>query len=160
MQLIALMLSRTIVKPRNQFQVQTAAFQACSRIITDKLDVKSVFPELNSCHLLTEKDCQFLINPMHEDYDKVLYLLHCLPRKGKEWFDKFLWCLDQSSSNTGHGDIIHSLKGKLWELEDQNADITALVSDPIQASSEHIDDKEVRTHVQYISLTNKCNALM
>ena len=117
--------------------------------MTDKLDIKTVFPELNSCHLLTQKDRQFLTNPMHEDYDKVLYLLHCLPRKGNEWFDKFLWSLDQSSSNTGHGDIISSLREKLKELEDQNADITALVSNPIQVSSEHVDDTEVRMY-------NKC----
>ena len=141
------MLSRTNATPRNKYQMQTTAFEACSRIITDNLDVKSVFPELNSCHLLTEKDRQFLINQSHEDYDKALYLLHCLPRKGNEWFDKFLWCLDQSSSNTGHGDIIDSLKEKLQELEDQDADITALASDPIPVSPEHIDGKEVHSYI-------------
>ena len=130
--------------------MQSVAFQACSRIMTDKLDIKTVFPELNSCHLLTQKDRQFLINPMHEDYDKVLYLLHCLPRKENEWFDKFLWCLDQSSINTGHGDIISSLREKLKELEDQNAEITALVSNPIQVSSEHVDDTEVRMYSRYL----------
>ena len=150
--LITLMLSRMNANPRNKYQIQTAAFQACSRMITDKLDVKRIFPELNSCHLLTEKDRQFLINPMHEDYDKVLYLLHCLPKKGNEWFDKFLWCLEQSSNNTGHGDIISSLKGKFKELEDQNADITALVSNPIPVSYEHVDIKEVHIYIYTLYL--------
>ena len=147
------MLSRTNAKPRDKkFQIQSAAFQACSRILTDKLDIKTIIPELNSCHLLTKKDHQFLINPMHEDYDKVLYLLYCLPRKGNEWFDKFLWCLDQSSSNTGHGDIISSLREKLKELEDQNADIIPLVSNPIPVSSEHVDDTEVCMYSRYLRI--------
>ena len=141
---IVLLLVRPNLKQRNKFQIQSAAFQAHSRVIIDKLDVKSILPELISCHLLTNKDRQFLINPVHEDYDKILYLLHCLPRKVDGWFDNFLWCLRQSSSNTGHGDIIISLTEKLGELEDQNADITALVSKPIPVSAEHVDDKQVR----------------
>ena len=136
---------RTIVKPRNKSQIENAAFEACFGIIIDKLDVKSVLPGLISCHLLTPKDRQFLMNQMHEDYDKIIYLLHCLPRKANGWFDKVMQCLKQSSSNTGHGDIHDSLSVKLKDLEDQSRseDITALVSNPIPVFLKHVDDKEV-----------------
>ena len=136
---------RTNVKPRNKSQIENAAFEACSGIIIDKLDVKSVLPELISCHLLTQKDRQFLINQAHEDYDKIIYLLHCLPRKANGWFDKFILCLKRSSSSTGHGDIYDSLSVMLKDLEDQSQseDITALVSNPIPVFLKHVDDKEV-----------------
>ena len=85
--------------------MENAAFQACSRIMTRKLDIASIVPELNSRHLLTQKDLQFLINPVREDIDKIHYLIYCLPRKANGWFDKFLDCLDNSSACTGHADI-------------------------------------------------------
>ena len=129
---------RTTAKER--YQVETAAFQACSRIITDKLDVLIILPELNSHHLLTQKDQQFLNNKTHEDYDKIQYLLCCLPRKANGWFKKFLDCLHLTSASTGHGDIADSLSEKLRMLETQNGDDTALVSKPIQVSSMHDED--------------------
>ena len=109
----------------------------------DKLDVKSVLPELISCHLLTIKDRQFLINPMHEDYDKIIYLLYWLPRKANGWFEKFMQCLKRSSSSTGHGDIHDALSLTLKDIKDQNADMTALVSNPIPIFPKHVDDQEV-----------------
>ena len=120
--------------------METVAFKACSRIITDKLDVKIIVPELNSHHLLTTKDYQFLINQAHEDYDKILYILHWLPRKADGWFNKFLDCLRNTSASTGHGNIADSLSEK---LETHNGDSAALVSDSNQVSSVH--DKEVQT---------------
>ena len=135
---------RTTAKER--YQVETAAFQACSRIITDKLDVMIILPELNSHDLLTHKDHQFLINKTHEDYDKIQYLLYWLPRKANGWFKKFLDCLHLTSAGTGHGDIADSLSEKLRMLETQNGDNTALVSKPIQVSSMHDEDiREVQS---------------
>ena len=127
--------------------MENAAFQACSTIITEKLDVKSIYPELNSCHLLTQKDQQFLINPMHEDYDKIMYLLYWLPRKADGWFDKFIRSLGRTSANTGHGNIADSLLHKLKELENQNADDAAFMSSPIQISPTmtYEDHKQVAT---------------
>lgn len=96
--------------------------------------------------MLTPKDYQFLNNPMHEDYDKIQYLLCCLPRKADGWFKKFLQCLRQSSASTGHGDIAESLSKKLRELDIQNPDSTALVSSPIPVSSICENDREVNYH--------------
>ena len=115
--------------------MENAAFQACSVIITENLDVKSIYPELNSHHLLTQKDQQFLINPMYEDYDKIMYLLHWLPRKADGWFDKFIQSLNRTSANTGHGNIADALLCKLKEFENQNADDSAFVFTPIPIPS-------------------------
>ena len=131
---------RTNAKER--YQVETMAFQACSRIITDKLDVKSIVPGLNSHHLLTQKDHQFLINQVHEDHDKIQYILLRLPRKADGWFDKFLDCLCCTSATTGHGDIAKSLSEELKVVEIQNEGSAASVSNPIQVSS---DDREVQS---------------
>ena len=120
--------------------METVAFKACSRIITDKLDVKAIVPELYSHHLLTTKDYKFLINPAHEDYDKILYILHWLPRKADGWFNKFLDCLRNTSAYTGHGIIADFLSEK---LKTQNGDSAPSVSHLIQLSSVH--DKEVQT---------------
>lgn len=124
--------------------MEIATFKACSRIITNKLDVKSILPELNSHGLLTTKDHQLLINPAHEDYDKIQYLLCCLPRKVDGWFTKFWQCLHQSSADTGHGDIANSLLQKLRELEMKDAEDTAAVSTPIQVTSICEDENEVQ----------------
>ena len=141
-----LMFLRVRTKPRNKHdsEMEIAAFQACSRIITNKLDVKSILPELISHHLLTQKDHQFLINPVHEDYDKIQHLLLWLPRKGDGWFTEFLECLDESSTNTGHGDIASSLSQKLRQLEMKDIDNTACVSIPVKVTSICEDKKEVR----------------
>ena len=119
---------------KNKSKMENAAFRACSTIITEKLDVKSIYPELNSHHLLTQKDQQLLINPMHDDYDKIMYLLHRLPRKADGWFDTFIQSLNRTSANTGHGNIADSLLRKLKEFEDQNANDSAFTSTPIPIS--------------------------
>ena len=135
---------RTTAKER--YQIETAAFQACSRIITDKLDVMIILPELNSHDLLTQKDYEFLINKTHEDYDKIQYLLYWLPRKANGWFKKFLDCLRLTSASTGHGYIADSLSEKLRVLETQNGDDTTLTSEQIQVSSVCDEDgREVRS---------------
>ena len=136
--------------------MENTAFQACSTcstILTEKLDVKTsncislqskltslfvkrskpqrfgiIYQVLNSHHLLTQKDQQFLINQMYKDHDKIIYLLSWLPRKEDGRCDKFIQSLHQISANTGHGNIAAALLHKLKEFENQNANGSPFVS--------------------------------
>lgn len=119
------------------------ALQACSKIITDKLDIMSIVSELNSRHLLTQKDFQFLNNPTHEDIDKIHYLLSRLPRKKEGWFEKFQESLLQSPVGTAHCDIANLLSQKLKELETQDVNSIASISYSIPVCSHYGEDAEV-----------------
>ena len=115
--------------------MENATFQACSTIITKKLDVISIYPTLNSHHLLTQKDQQFVINQMYKDHDKIAYLLYWLPRKADGWYDKFIQSLHQSSANTGHGNITNNVADTLLhKLKEFNTDESAFVSTLIPVS--------------------------
>ena len=117
------------------------AFQACSKKMNDKLDIDSIVPELNSRHLLTQKDFQFLKSQVYTDVDKIHYLLYRLPRNADGWFEKFRESLYQTPTGTGHESIADLLLEELRKLEIQNTDSAAFVSTPVQVSCQ--DSQEV-----------------
>ena len=105
------------------------AFKKCSPEISNNLNVQEIFPYLNSQGLLTERDCQILLNYHTTNTEKVNYLLDVLPRK-ERFFTKFLHCLYQTTSGTGHGDIAMALSSSYTNIKDmqRNSQATTLFS--------------------------------
>lgn len=118
----------TITKSSWKHQLEKDAFTKCSVIISHNLDATEIFPHLNSCGLLTTKDCQHLLNKTN-NVDKAHYLLTVLPSK-EGFFDKFIHCLHETKLGTGHGDIIKALLARYDEIKRGNfqADTAATVS--------------------------------
>ena len=95
-------------------QLAMNAFKECSDVIAANLDVSEMFPQLNSKGLLTDEDCQILLNNYISDVKKIHYLLYVLPRKEK-FFDNFMYCLDKTIEGTGHGIIAKELSASYEE---------------------------------------------
>ena len=100
-------------------EIQEQVLIECSTVLTKKLDVLEIVCHLNNEKLLTPSDNQFLESDVH-DGKKAKYLITILPKKDKGWFNKFLFCLHQSSHGTGHQVIIAALKSKYQELTSQS----------------------------------------
>jgi len=101
---------------KSKHQLEKIAFEKCSVIIVQNLDISEIIPSLISQGLLTEKDRQMLILNHHlSSVDKANYLLYVLPRKEKGFFDKFISCLHQTRHGTGHIDIANALSESYME---------------------------------------------
>lgn len=92
-----------------EHELEKIAFQKCSVIIVDNLDISAILQYLNSSQLLTQKDCQMLLNRSTTDMEKAQYLLEALPRKDSGSLKKFKDCLRRTQHGTGHGDILKAL---------------------------------------------------
>ena len=106
-------------------EIEKDAFKKCSVIIVKNLDISEIFPHLNSHGLLTDNDSQVLQNNYITDPKKAQYLLNVLPRKGKGFLDKFLYCLRQTKHGTGHGDIAKELSASYKDARERNARVDA-----------------------------------
>ena len=51
------------------------------------------------------------------NYDKAMYLISELPRKGDEFFGTFMLCLCNSKDGTGHDHIVKTLTVALDEVK-------------------------------------------
>ena len=100
--------------------MEESAFQECSAIIDDKLDISEILPQLITHRLLTKKDHQMLLTSTILPVEKVHYLLNVLPRKETGFLVKFMCCLWQTRDGTGHGDIVDALLAKYKETSKRN----------------------------------------
>ena len=114
-------------------QLGKNAFQKCSVIIVNNLDISAILPHLNSNGLLTQKDTQVLLNKSTTAVDKAEYLLEALPRKDCGSFKKFKDCLHKTQHGTGHGDILKALQ-KCYREEVKNSQVLQSRSDKKVAS--------------------------
>ena len=105
----------------SKHELERIAFQKCSVVITENLEISLILPHLNAHGLLNEKDLQTLLNTFTTNVDKANYLLGILPRKDHGFFEKFIFCLCQSKDGTGHGDIVKELTTALKEVKESNA---------------------------------------
>jgi len=101
----------------SKHQMEIIAFQKCSTIIVEKLNIPSVVPHLLAKEMLTQRDTQIMLNQSIPDVDKTTHLICVLPRQGDGFFKKFLLCLCESKLETGHSDIIKSLTAALKEVK-------------------------------------------
>ena len=98
--------------------IKVRAFQKCSKVIVENLDIQAILPQLLENGMLTLRDTQIMTIQTIPDFDKVLHLIVALPRKGDEFFEKFLLCLRESEPGTGHADIVKSLTTTLREVKE------------------------------------------
>ena len=82
----------------------------CHELLRIKLEVRAIFPYLNQRDLLTRHDKDTLQNRSFTNDEKVDYLVHNLPTKGKNWWNLFISSLRRSSQGTGHGDLADKLE--------------------------------------------------
>ena len=71
---------------------------------------------LNSESLLTSDEAYRLTDTSLPLGKKVDFLIGILPRKGSDWWDKFLRCLDESSTRPGlgvHKELANRLRAQL-----------------------------------------------
>ena len=101
-------------------ELEKRAFLRCSVIITEKLNISAILPHLNAQEMLTMDDYQTLTNKYITDTKKIEHLIYELPRKGNDFFGKFMFCLCESKCGTGHGDIVKALTQCKAKLEKDN----------------------------------------
>ena len=112
-----------------EHQLEKIAFQKCSVIIVENLDISAILPHLSSYQLLTQKDTQTLLNRSTTAVEKAQYLLEALPRKDRGSFKKFKNCLRRTQCGTGHGDILKAL------VESYHEEVTERNSQILQSRS-------------------------
>ena len=98
-------------------QLERQAFQKCSTKILESLNIAAIQSHLMDQGLLTQREIEIMMNESKTNYDKTMYLISELPRKGDEFFGKFMFCLCNSKTGTGHGNIIKCLTASLNELK-------------------------------------------
>lgn len=111
----------------SRHQMKKIAFQKCSVIITENLNINVIIPYLNAQGLLTEEDHEILLSFHFTDTKKIQYVLKELPRKGNGFFDKFSYCLHQTKRGTGHGDIVKALSTTYREIRDSSNRVDTLM---------------------------------
>ena len=95
---------------------QRSALNAEHSNIRGSLNVESMVQFLNSESLLTSDETYKLMNTSQPLGEKVDFLVCILPRKGSGWWDKFLHCLDESSTRPGlgvHKELANQLRDQL-----------------------------------------------
>ena len=80
----------------------------CCPVIFQCLDVTTILPYLMSTMLINSSDHDVLRNEMRTRDSKIHYLIGILPRK-PDFLKKFLYCLNQTTTGTGHADIASQL---------------------------------------------------
>ena len=100
------------------FQRHVLTLQACSAEIFQKLHVSAIVPYLMKHNMLTLRDQQVLTNDRTPDQDKIGHILKILPKKGEEFYGKFVFCLCESKEGTGsaHDEIVKVLTAKIHEI--------------------------------------------
>ena len=120
----------TTIATKSKHQLENIIIQRCSVEIVESLDVLEIFPHLNSQGLLTGDDRQILQNTCTTNKDKARYLLDALPRKEEGFLNKFLHCLYQTTSGTGHRNIAKALSTSYKEVMEGNYQVTTPIGHP------------------------------
>ena len=128
----------------SQRRLENKVFLGCSPAIFEKLDVSAILPYLNEKNMLTAKDYQTLINKSSTDFEKIEYLMYVLPRKGDDFFGKFMYCLCMSKPGTGHDDIVKALHNLKAKLEKDNKNNEMGNASDLQGAEE--DENEVNPY--------------
>jgi len=87
------------------------ALQRCSVTLHNSLDIEVIYPYLVTHGLTTQNDQEKLTHPNSTNLEKINYLTQMLPKKGSDWLDKFIKCLEESSKEApAHDEIAQELK--------------------------------------------------
>ena len=120
------MKQEVVIDSTSKHRLEKVAFQRCSVIIVENLDISVILPHLNSKGLLTPKDRQTLINRLMTTTEKAQYLLEVLPRKNRGSLEKFKECLRETQYGTGHGDILRALSESYnQKVKERNSQVDA-----------------------------------
>ena len=95
---------------------QRNALNAEHSNIRSSLNVESMVQFLNSESLLTPDETYKLTDTSQPLGKKIDFLVSILPRKGSDWWDKLLCCLDESSTRPGlgvHKELANRLRDQL-----------------------------------------------
>ena len=118
------------IATKSKHQLESIIIEKCSVEIVEYLDVQEIFPHLNSQGLLTGDDRQILQNTCTTNKVKARYLLDALPRKEEGFLNKFLHCLYQTTSGTGHRNIAKALSASYEEVMKSNYQVTSPIGHP------------------------------
>ena len=92
------------------------ALLQCDVILYHSLDITVICPLLMEKKLLTPDESEVLESTLSYA-DKIEHLLNMLPRKGNQWWDKFINCLEETSDGTGHRKIVRELEHAKKDIE-------------------------------------------
>ena len=95
---------------------QRDALNAEHSNIRSSFNVETMVQFLNSESLLTSDEAYRLTDTSLPLGKKVDFLIGILPRKGSDWWDKFLRCLDKSSTRPGlgaHKELANRLRAQM-----------------------------------------------
>lgn len=93
----------------------------CSAILLHSLDIPVILNHLLKDQLVTQDEAERLGDDSDiSDVNKVNYLIQILPKKGGDWLNTFIKCLNETTEATGggggHGKIVKELQNALKEL--------------------------------------------
>lgn len=98
--------------------INERALNKCHPELRKLLDPMTIIPYLSASGLLTANDIDSIQLPIKTRHQKIDEIKSKLPTKGKEWWDKFMSCLKQSShDHIAHGELLQSLEEALNELK-------------------------------------------
>ena len=106
----------------NRLQAMSIYAQALNRChpqLRQCLDPLIIISHLNSTQLLSNIDLEDIQNITKTRTEKIDNIIRVLPTKGKGWWDKFLYCLKQSSQDP-HNELLRVLEKTLQELQQGN----------------------------------------
>ena len=87
----------------------------CIRCILNFLDLHQILPSLIQKGMLTteERETLYDMNNRYTRENKINHLIMILPRKGFQWYERFIAALTESSNGTGHMDVVRALNREL-----------------------------------------------
>ena len=92
------------------------ALNQCSVDLHSKLDPEIIQPYLLHQNMLTNVEMAMLTNVMVTRYKKINDLMDLLPRKGSDWWKKFIKSLRSSTAGTAHQELADALEKKLADI--------------------------------------------
>jgi len=96
--------------------------------IRTTLNLMGIIPFFNQTNMLTDDETYRLKNTNYPEGERIDLLIQILPSKGYNWWDNFLWCLNESSTRPGlaaHGDLANQLVEDLRKQQEVSCELLA-----------------------------------
>ena len=74
------------------------------------MNVNAVIPYLNKHDLVTRQEYEILLNDVITTDEKINKLVSWLPTKGPNALERFITCLNESGSGTGHNILARKIE--------------------------------------------------
>ena len=91
--------------------------------IRSRLNIEEILPFINQKCMLTDDELYRLEDTNRTRAERINLLIRIIPNKGDDWWNKFLWCLNESSTHPGlsaHKELVTLLVDELHKQQQSN----------------------------------------